>query len=166
MTITKYIKSDRLAIMKELKKNKDFSNINLTELFDKIDYPKEIQLKQRNFRKVSAYLAFCSEFRNRKRDTNGKLNNSVLEITKDAGNVWATMTQNEKKSYNELAEKMTIDARRTFEIESKANETIDKIDSMKQNRLSNLALKYDLILPVNYSIREKRELLKTHLDKK
>merc|ERR1711861_74602 len=99
-----YIINDRVKLLNTIAK--DIQNANFVKNFTKyrdtylnsevpvIDNKRKKKIQR--FRKISPYLAFCASYRDSKRDSQGKLTENVLEITRQAGSLWKNMSAKER----------------------------------------------------------------------
>ena len=79
---------DAAAFLKSFEKRvESYMSIAMPEIADKKRKKKVVR-----FRKISPYLAFCANYRDGKRGSDGKLKENVLEITRQAGALWKKMS--------------------------------------------------------------------------
>tara|TARA_B100001175_G_scaffold317912_1_gene337478 strand:- start:6194 stop:7006 length:813 start_codon:yes stop_codon:yes gene_type:complete len=178
-TLKNYIVNDRTTLLNAIVK--DMSNVSANNASDylrnfskkiegflSLDYPvvdnKKRKKKERRFRKISPYLAFCAHYRNSKRDSNGKLRENVLEITKQAGAKWKNMKEKDRKPWEVEAEKATRIARANWDKEhsSVPAPTSDEIREMKKSELMNLVTTSGVSVSQKATLKEIRDKLVAH----
>jgi hypothetical protein len=75
------------------------------------------------FRKISPYLAYCGNYRDSKRNKDGKLEENVLEVTKQAGSIWKTMNDTDRSPWVVKADELTKLAKETWDVNHTVHET-------------------------------------------
>lgn len=98
--------------------------------------PDKKRRKELQFRKVSAYLAFCSHFRDSQRNKDGKLTKNVLDITREAGSLWRNMDNNARTPWATKADELTKLAKAEWDMkESEKNAIANNTESKNKNTL-------------------------------
>jgi len=178
-TLKNYIVNDRTALLNAIVK--DMSGVSANnahdylrnfgkkvECFMALEYPvvdnKKRKKKERRFRKISPYLAFCAHYRNSKRDANGKLSENVLEITKQAGAKWKNMKEKDRKPWEVEAEKATRIAKANWDKEHNtvARPSEEEIREMKKSELMSLVTTVGLVVTPKATLKEIRDKLVSH----
>merc|ERR1712196_393208 len=177
-----YIINDRVKLLNTIAK--DIQNANFVKNFTKyrdtylnsevpvIDNKKRKKKIQR-FRKISPYLAFCASYRDSKRDSQGKLKDNVLEITKQAGSQWKKMTEKDRRPWEQKAEELTRAARIAWDEKHNTSPTQTQespestysaadIRDMKKSELMNLVTKSGIAIDPKASLKVIRERLTAH----
>merc|ERR1712010_361590 len=141
---------DSAAWLKNFDKRVDsYMSIAMPEFADKKRKKKVVR-----FRKISPYLAFCANYRDSKRDPKTKkLNENVLEITKQAGALWKKMSEKERRPWNTKAEKMSKEA---------ITPSAAAIREMKKGELNGLIEKGNVVIPSKANLKDIRELVVAH----
>lgn len=153
---------DSAAWLKNFDKRVDsYMSIAMPEFADKKRKKKVVR-----FRKISPYLAFCANYRDSKRDPKTKkLNENVLEITKQAGALWKKMSEKERRPWNTKAEEMTKTAKIAWD-KKMSKEAITPaaaaIREMKKGELNGLIEKGNVVIPSKASLKDIRELVVAH----
>tara|TARA_B100000427_G_scaffold309017_1_gene297669 strand:- start:985 stop:1698 length:714 start_codon:yes stop_codon:yes gene_type:complete len=178
-TLKNYIVNDRTALLNAIVK--DMSGVSANnahdylrnfgkkvECFMALEYPvvdnKKRKKKERRFRKISPYLAFCAHYRNSKRDANGKLSENVLEITKQAGAKWKNMKEKDRKPWEVEAEKATRIAKANWDKEHNTvvRPSEEEIREMKKSELMSLVTTVGLVITPKATLKEIRDKLVAH----
>ena len=196
-TLKSYIQADRRKLLEKIEK--DMSSVspqNSTEYLSKfgervnsymnLAIPEVLQKKRKvkveRFRKVSPYFAYCTNFRNSKRDKQGKLTANVLEITKEAGANWRKMSEKDRKPWIENANKLTAQAKVAWDkthstpalsVSSapsvpstpsvpSASPTPKAIREMKKTDLLQIAESQGVSVPTKISLKALRDLIVAH----
>jgi len=165
-TLKSIIEADRAALLKTIIKDislisKDTAskfeeNINKYDEIEVPSMPKKV--KKKNFRKISAYLAFCKNLREKNRNSDGKLSVSVLDITRKSGDSWRKMTDSDKAAWKKVADNLTEESKKNF-VEEKFEIDADKIKKMDKRALKKVASIKNIVLPINFTTEEIRNYI-------
>lgn len=74
---------------------------------------KSIKNGKEHPKKLSGYLLFCNDFRDRLRDENGKLENAK-QVMSDAASTWKNLGDEEKTKWNDISNEKFEEARSKF----------------------------------------------------
>lgn len=176
-TLKSYIQTDRKTLLDKIVK--DMSSVSqknsadyLAKFSEQIPFYMEMSMpevsakkrkvKVPRFRKVSPYFAYCTHYRNSKRDKEGKLTANVLDITKDAGANWRKMSEKERTPWVQTADKLTTEAKRVWDSKQSTSPTPDVIREMKKPELMTIAETENITVPPKISLKELRELVVVH----
>ena len=194
-TLKSYVIADRMSLLNAIEKDiagvSDSDAVAFLRSFDKrlenymsIPMPqvsdKKRKKKVARFRKVSPYLAFCANYRDSKRDKNGKLPkfvevrtekgksekvSAVLEFTRQAGAQWKKMTETQRKPWVAKAEELTVKSREAWDKKMKSEAsppTEEAIREMKKADVTKLVNKTGVVIPNKASLKDMKEVLVAH----
>lgn len=179
-TLQSYIQTDRKTLLEKITKDMaSVSQKDSAEYLSKFNQrvptymelampevsTKKRKVKVERFRKTSPYFAYCTNFRNSKRNKEGKLTENVLDITKEAGSNWRAMSEKDRKPWIEAANKLTAQAKVAWDAKHSApspSPTPEIIREMKKNELMEIAEKESISLPKKLSLKDLRELVVAH----
>lgn len=179
-TLKSYVIADRMSLLNTIAKDfasvadadaaaflktfdqrvEKYMSVAMPEVKDNKKRPKE-----KRFRKCSAYLAYCEDFRNKRRDKHGKLTGNVLELTTECGKAWGKLSPEQRKPYQALAEKITARKKAEFDAaqaRDAAPPTAEAIREMKKGELTKLVNKSGVVVPNKASLKDIREVLVAH----
>ena len=194
-TLKPYIIADRMSLLNAIERDmadvsdadaskfiktfekrlENYMSIPMPEVSDKKRKKKVVR-----FRKVSPYLAFCANYRDSKRDKNGKLPkyvdvkndkgkvekaSAVLEFTRQAGAQWKQMTENQRKPWVAKAEELTVQSRKAWDkkMEEEASPPAEEvIREMKKGDVTKLVNKTGVVIPNKASLKDMKEILVAH----
>lgn len=127
---------------------------------------KKRKIKVDRFRKISPYFAYCTNFRNSKRDKSGKLTSNVLDITKEAGANWRKMSEKDRKPWVDAAEKLTTEAKVAWDLKHASSNVVtpspDAIRDMKKADVVSSLRSAGVSIPAKANLNELREMLVAH----
>merc|ERR1712196_535949 len=146
-----YIVNDRIPVLQDKKRKK----------------------KIQRFRKISPYLAFCANYRDSKRDSQGKLTENVLEITRQAGSLWKNMSAKERFPWESKSVEMTNQARAAWDkkmssigesksVVESSIPSLETISEMKKSEVLETIQNYSISVGIKASLKDMRNAVRNY----
>ncbi len=128
--------------------------------------PEKRRKKETRFRKISPYLAFCANYRDSKRNKDGKLTQNVLDVTREAGKRWQSMNESAREPWNKKANELTTIARAEWDakeaqkvIDNSVKVSVPKTDDLLKMKRKDLLTLLKDTSKSNCTLKELRNIV-------